>query len=227
MCAIEDKRKSNMDGRGKLRCMMDDNQTTTQTFTSLPPLSYLALFAIHSHPFLSSTPPTMPIRRVTPNTTPQQHHQQQQQHQQHQHLPAPATLKPSPSLPSFTRSASPSSISNIFTRPAKWFQRSNSASRPPLPEPRPSTSSISSNRRKPTISGPTDPRPILNSQDHSQQSQVAATPPFAALNDRATRCVVVSFLSERPLDAKKKRDVPLSLHISTHVSLSFHPQIRS
>jgi hypothetical protein len=64
----------------------------------------------------------------------------------------------------FPRSASPSGFSQLLSKPAKWFTRNQTASRP-LPtapsEPRSSTSSFA---RKPKISHPTDLRPILPSQ---------------------------------------------------------------
>ncbi|TFK45163.1 hypothetical protein BDQ12DRAFT_50607 [Crucibulum laeve] len=67
---------------------------------------------------------------------------------------------PSPAIP---RANSPSSIAQLFTRPAKWFNRSASASKvnTTTPEPRASLSS-GSGGRKHKISRPTDPRPILD-----------------------------------------------------------------
>jgi hypothetical protein len=67
----------------------------------------------------------------------------------------------------FPRSVSPSGFSQLLSKPAKWFTRNQTASRTPstaTSEPRSSTSSFV---RKPKISHPTDPRPILPSM-HSE-----------------------------------------------------------
>ena len=82
-------------------------------------------------------------------------------------LSPPETTTPSPSSPaSFLgtpRSASPSNgFTQLFTKPTKWFARSNSGSGgrgSAASEPRSSTSSA----RKHKISHPTDPRPIVDS----------------------------------------------------------------
>ncbi|KAL4249617.1 hypothetical protein ABKN59_006179 [Abortiporus biennis] len=69
----------------------------------------------------------------------------------------------SPGIQNQSRSVSPSGLSQLFSKPSKWFTRSNSggsiSGRSSISsiEPRPSTSS-----RKPKISHPTDPRPILD-----------------------------------------------------------------
>ncbi|TBU46639.1 hypothetical protein BD309DRAFT_888031 [Dichomitus squalens] len=82
-------------------------------------------------------------------------------------LSPPEATTPSPSSPasllSTPRSASPSSgFTQLFTKPTKWFNRSNSGSGgrgSVSSEPRSSTSSS----RKHKISHPTDPRPIVDS----------------------------------------------------------------
>ncbi|TFK50899.1 hypothetical protein OE88DRAFT_1735633 [Heliocybe sulcata] len=84
--------------------------------------------------------------------------------------PPPSSLNlPEPSTPSsgappgfhiFPRSTSPN-IATFFSKPSKWFAKGpNSRQVPGGAEPR---ASISSNPRKPKISHPTDPRPILPS----------------------------------------------------------------
>ncbi|KAI0352014.1 hypothetical protein OH77DRAFT_829732 [Trametes cingulata] len=90
---------------------------------------------------------------------------------QHQNtLSPPETTTPSPSSPASylsggaPRSASPSNgFTQLFTKPTKWFNRSNSGGvgRTSISstEPRSSTSST----RKHKISHPTDPRPIIDS----------------------------------------------------------------
>ncbi|KAI0090890.1 hypothetical protein BDY19DRAFT_887550 [Irpex rosettiformis] len=72
---------------------------------------------------------------------------------------------PGSSTSSFPRSVSPSTgFTQFFTKPTKWFARSNSSGAIPgrssisSNEPRSSSSSA----RKPKISHPTDPRPILD-----------------------------------------------------------------
>ncbi|KAG6382111.1 hypothetical protein JVT61DRAFT_754 [Boletus reticuloceps] len=59
------------------------------------------------------------------------------------------------------RSSSPSGISQFLSKPSRWFGRKTSDPRAisVAPEPRSSTSSV----RRPKISRPTDPRPILSS----------------------------------------------------------------
>ncbi|KAG9036552.1 rho GTPase-activating protein [Tulasnella sp. JGI-2019a] len=84
-------------------------------------------------------------------------------------------LPPSPSSPNLLsatspRSSSPSGLQGLFSKPSKWFSRAPSASKQqqqqststPSQEPRPRPSTSSS--RRPTISGPSDPRhyPTLN-----------------------------------------------------------------
>ncbi|KZV70003.1 hypothetical protein PENSPDRAFT_685890 [Peniophora sp. CONT] len=80
----------------------------------------------------------------------------QQQQQQASDAPQP-----------FPRATSPGGFGGLLSKPAKWFSRSNSSNTAPRPrapsnssEPRSSTSSYV---RKPKISQPTDPRPILAS----------------------------------------------------------------
>lgn len=116
----------------------------------------------------------------------------------------PPGVRPSPSLPSFTRSASPSGISNFFSRPTKWFARTASATKPSPTEPRSSTSSVaSSSRRRPTISGPSDPRPIEGSGSGPVNgSQIGGG--LAALSEKGSRCVVFSTLQPE-LDKLKIR----------------------
>lgn len=75
----------------------------------------------------------------------------------------PALSPSSSASVSFPRSTSPSGITQFFSKPTKWFTRSASSPKlqgPPTTEPRASTSSTT---RKPKISRPTDPRPILDS----------------------------------------------------------------
>lgn len=120
---------------------------------------------------------------------PQQQQQQQYQQQQSQY-PQQQGARPSPSLPSITRSASPSGLSGFFSKPTKWFTRQNSNSKISPVEPRPSTSSISSSRRRPTISGPTDPRPIETLPTPRKDGKLGGG--LASLNDRASRCVHAS-----------------------------------
>ncbi|KAJ7058275.1 rho GTPase activating protein 22 [Mycena amicta] len=63
-------------------------------------------------------------------------------------------------------------LTQFLSRPSKWFTRSTSASRigglSPVGDdsPRPSTSSINGGPRKPKISRPTDPRPILDAEGY-------------------------------------------------------------
>ncbi|KAI0046467.1 hypothetical protein FA95DRAFT_1606903 [Auriscalpium vulgare] len=67
-----------------------------------------------------------------------------------------------PNSTAFPRATSPSGISLFLSKPAKWFSRTPAGSRIPSSgsaEPRSSTSSFGA--RKPKISHPTDPRPIL------------------------------------------------------------------
>ncbi|KAI5119639.1 hypothetical protein M0805_009001 [Coniferiporia weirii] len=98
-------------------------------------------------------------------------------------------VKPSPSLPSFTRSASPSGFSNFFTKPTKWFTRTASGSRVGPTEPRSSTSTSSiTSRRRPTISGPTDPRPIEAIPGPAKDVKLVGG--LAGLNGRASRSVL-------------------------------------
>ncbi|KAH9851117.1 hypothetical protein C2E23DRAFT_258910 [Lenzites betulinus] len=89
------------------------------------------------------------------------------QHQNSLCPPEPST--PSPSSPASylssgaPRSASPSNgFTQLFTKPTKWFNRSNSGgvgrTSVSSSEPRSSTSSA----RKHKISHPTDPRPIAD-----------------------------------------------------------------
>lgn len=132
----------------------------------------------------------MPPRRGQTSNASNSLNSPQQQLQQPQLQPQPpAGIKPSPSLPSFTRSTSPSGFTSIF-RPTKWFQRTVSASSRPSPtEPRASisTSSIGSGRR-PTISGPTDPRPIEALQSPVAESKL--TVGLGGYGDRASRYVL-------------------------------------
>lgn len=65
----------------------------------------------------------------------------------------------SPGSTHFPRATSPSGLS-LLTKPSKWFRSASAKNIPASTEPR---SSISSVTRKPKISRPTDPRPILNS----------------------------------------------------------------
>ena len=71
-----------------------------------------------------------------------------------------------PGFLNFPRSASPSGFTGFLSKPTKWFNRSASGgsiagrSSTSSTEPRSSTSSAG---RKPKISHPTDPRPILDS----------------------------------------------------------------
>ncbi|KAJ2988930.1 hypothetical protein NUW54_g8952 [Trametes sanguinea] len=83
--------------------------------------------------------------------------------QQQNTLSPPEATTPSPSSPASYRSASPSNgFTNLFSKPTKWFNRSNSGGvgRASISstEPRSSTSST----RKHKISHPTDPRPIMD-----------------------------------------------------------------
>lgn len=90
---------------------------------------------------------------------------------QHQNSLSPAeAITTSPSSPASylsggtARSASPSNgFTQLFTKPTKWFNRSNSGgvgrASVSSSEPRSSTSST----RKHKISHPTDPRPIVDS----------------------------------------------------------------
>ncbi|KAI9061367.1 hypothetical protein FKP32DRAFT_1594529 [Trametes sanguinea] len=83
--------------------------------------------------------------------------------QQQNTLSPPEATTPSPSSPASHRSASPSNgFTNLFSKPTKWFNRSNSGGvgRASISstEPRSSTSST----RKHKISHPTDPRPIMD-----------------------------------------------------------------
>ncbi|OCH89400.1 hypothetical protein OBBRIDRAFT_705921, partial [Obba rivulosa] len=78
-------------------------------------------------------------------------------------LSTPTSSGSSPGFLNTPRSASPSSaITGFLSRPTKWFSRSSSSgtgrSSVSSNEPRTSTSSV----RKPKISHPTDPRPILD-----------------------------------------------------------------
>ncbi|KAL5486267.1 BEM2 [Sanghuangporus weigelae] len=119
------------------------------------------------------------------------HQQQQQQHHLQPSLSPSPKVKQSPSLPSFTRSASPSGLSNFFSRPTKWFTRTSSGSRAsPVEHPRVSTSSTSSSKRRPTISGPTDPRPIDSIGSPGVDTKLTGTPGLVGLNDRASRSVL-------------------------------------
>jgi len=69
----------------------------------------------------------------------------------------------SPAFLGFPRSNSPSSgFTQFLSKPSKWFNRSSSAPRLPSGTAEPRTSSAST-ARKPKISRPTDPRPILDS----------------------------------------------------------------
>ncbi|KAJ6483670.1 hypothetical protein DFH09DRAFT_1292030, partial [Mycena vulgaris] len=70
-----------------------------------------------------------------------------------------ATLQPPPPP---TPGRAP--LAQFLARPSKWFTRSVSAPRVSTVDesPRPSTSSVSGAARKPKISRPTDPRPILD-----------------------------------------------------------------
>ncbi|EGN92787.1 hypothetical protein SERLA73DRAFT_190649 [Serpula lacrymans var. lacrymans S7.3] len=75
----------------------------------------------------------------------------------------PSSDPSSPANLLFPRSTSPSSgFSSFLSKSSKWFGRKPSDPRyaPGPPEPRSSTSSVG---RKPKISRPTDPRPILSS----------------------------------------------------------------
>ncbi|KAL4079080.1 hypothetical protein J3A83DRAFT_4455400 [Scleroderma citrinum] len=73
----------------------------------------------------------------------------------------PPSIPSSPALLHFpqSRSNSPSGLTHFLSKPAKWFGRKPSEARSisAASEPRSSTSSV----RKPKISRPTDPRPIL------------------------------------------------------------------
>jgi hypothetical protein len=63
----------------------------------------------------------------------------------------------------FPRAVSPSGFSQLLSKPAKWFTRNQTTSRPPPTAPSEPRSSTSSFVRKPKISHPTDLRPILPS----------------------------------------------------------------
>ncbi|KZP28382.1 hypothetical protein FIBSPDRAFT_680920, partial [Athelia psychrophila] len=68
-----------------------------------------------------------------------------------------------PPSPSHPRSVSPSGgLANFFSKPGKWFNRKPSSGGGSGASLEPLRSSISS-VRKPKISRPTDPRPILGS----------------------------------------------------------------
>ncbi|KAG8220482.1 hypothetical protein J3R82DRAFT_3177 [Butyriboletus roseoflavus] len=75
----------------------------------------------------------------------------------------PSSMPSSPAHVAFpqARSSSPSGISHFLSKPSKWFGKKASDPRSISigSEPRTSTSSI----RRPKISRPTDPRPILSS----------------------------------------------------------------
>ncbi|KAI0689000.1 hypothetical protein BC835DRAFT_1371134 [Cytidiella melzeri] len=92
----------------------------------------------------------------------------------------PGPRSPGAGFGSFPRSASPSTgFTQFFTKPTKWFARSNSSGAIPG---RTSTSSMeqrpsSSSARKPKISHPTDPRPIL---DQLRPEPVANNMPMAS-----------------------------------------------
>lgn len=71
----------------------------------------------------------------------------------------------SPHSVNFPRATSPSGFTGLFTKPAKWFSRSREphvSTSSNNTEPRSSTSSVQPQRR-PLISQPTDPRPLLPS----------------------------------------------------------------
>ncbi|KDQ11994.1 hypothetical protein BOTBODRAFT_176768 [Botryobasidium botryosum FD-172 SS1] len=78
-------------------------------------------------------------------------------------------LPASPSTLSIPRSTSPAGRSFFLTKPSKWFSRSSGSSpRTPEAELRGSRPSLSQAPRRPVISQPTDPRPILPNTTHSQ-----------------------------------------------------------
>lgn len=80
------------------------------------------------------------------------------------HTLSPHTLSPltTTSTTAFPRASSPSGLSHLLSKPAKWFSR-NASPRAPSAVPSEPRSSTSSFVRKPKISHPTDPRPILPS----------------------------------------------------------------
>ncbi|KAF7320799.1 Rho GTPase activating protein 22 [Mycena chlorophos] len=85
---------------------------------------------------------------------------------------AEKTLVDSAPQPPPTPSSGKTAPLGFLARPSKWFTRSTSASRvgglsPAADDsPRPSTSSITGAQRKPKISRPTDPRPILDAEGY-------------------------------------------------------------
>ncbi|KAI0319572.1 hypothetical protein OF83DRAFT_1170122 [Amylostereum chailletii] len=96
--------------------------------------------------------------------------------------PSP-TVPAGPSSTAFPRATSPSGISQLLAKPAKWFSR-NQGTRPRAPsgssEPRSSTSSYV---RKPKISQPTDPRPILPSVLSEPYLQASPKGPSRSVHD--------------------------------------------
>ncbi|KAL1659369.1 rho GTPase activating protein 22 [Schizophyllum commune] len=139
-------------------------------------------------------------------------------------LPSEAqpALSPSASASvSFPRSTSPSGITQFFSKPTKWFTRSASSPKlqgPGSSEPRASTSSTT---RKPKISRPTDPRPILDSyssagsrsfQDRVQQYRNRSGSASAAVAPQVT---------PRPIPSPSRSLVPPpSQHPPVAISVS-------
>ncbi|VDC02682.1 unnamed protein product [Peniophora sp. CBMAI 1063] len=106
----------------------------------------------------------------------------QQQQQQSSDVPQP-----------FPRATSPSGFGGLLSKPAKWFSRSNNNNATPRPrapsntsEPRSSTSSYV---RKPKISQPTDPRPILASALSEPYIHAGAGAPAMGKHAHASRSV--------------------------------------
>ncbi|KAI9507994.1 hypothetical protein F5148DRAFT_1200141 [Russula earlei] len=87
------------------------------------------------------------------------------------HDPSPIS---STSTTTFPRASSPSGFSQLLSKSAKWFSRNQAGPRASSTAPSEPRSSVSSFIRKPKISHPTDPRPILPSMQSEPYIQSPA-----------------------------------------------------
>ncbi|KAJ7747010.1 rho GTPase activating protein 22 [Mycena metata] len=109
-------------------------------------------------------------------------------------MPKPSSSSLQPPVPTQappTPSRAP--LAQLLTRPSKWFSRSVSAPRVSSTgdeSPRPSTSSLAPPVRKPKISRPTDPRPILDVEGYmgvpGSRSVLDLTRPSLSLTSSAS-----------------------------------------